>query len=155
METTNETGASTDKNEILKKYTRQPYPTLVKPAPNTEPDETDENEDGRYRALVQHMEKRGNAPRFRIIDRRGHIYGCGYAYLLGWFYTPPETLSIQTTTHVFTLTGKGLGKIEQSLLREKVKELREFHPGHDLEPEPDQPIITALTISSPFDKTAE
>jgi hypothetical protein len=43
-----------------------------------------------------------------------------------WFYTPLETLSIQTTTHVFTLTGKGMEKIEQSLLREKVKELREF-----------------------------
>lgn len=153
---TNETGAASNaKDEILKKYTKQPYPALVKPAPNAEPDETEENEDGRYRALVQHMEKRGNAPRFRIIDRRGHIYGCGYAYLLGWFYTPPETLSIQTTTHVFTLTGKGLEKIEQSLLREKVKELREFHPGHDQEPDAGQPIITGLTISSPFDKTAE
>ena len=156
METTNETGAaSSDKNDILKKYTRQPYPALVKPAPNAEPDETDENEDGRYRALVQHMEKRGNAPRFRIIDRRGHIYGCGYAYLLGWFYTPPETLSIQTTTHVFTLTGKGLEKIEQSLLREKVKELREFHPGQDQEPDAGQPIIIGLTVASPFEKKAE
>jgi hypothetical protein len=155
METTNATGASSDKDEILKKYTRQPYPALVKPAPNAESDETDENPDGRYRALVQHMEKRGNAPRFRIIDRRGHIYGCGYAYLLGWLYTPPETLSIQTTTHVFTLTGKGLKIIEQSLLREKVKELQEFHPGQDQEPEPGQPIITSLTISSPFEKTAE
>jgi len=151
---TNETGAtSSDKNEILKKYTRQSYPALVKPAPNAEPDEPDDNEEPGYHALVLHKEKR--APRFRIIDRRGHIYGCGYAYLLGWFYTPPETLSIQTTTHVFTLTGKGLEKIEQSLLREKVKELREFHPGHDQKPESGQPIITNLTISSPFDKTAE
>ena len=153
METTNATGASSDKDEILKKYTRQVYPALVKPAPNAEPDETDENEDGRYRALVQHMEKRGSAPRFRIIDRRGHIYGCGYAYLLGWFYTPPETLSIQTTTHVFTLTGKGLEKIEQSLLREKVKELREFHPGQDQEPDAGQPVINSLTISSRFENS--
>ncbi|GAB2517075.1 hypothetical protein [Spirosoma aerophilum] len=154
METTNATGASSDKDEILKKYTRQAYPALVKPAPNSEPNETEENEDGQYRALVQHMEKRGNAPRFRIIDRRGHIYGCGYAYLLGWFYTPPETLSIQTTTHVFTLTGKGLEKIEQSLLREKVKELREFHPGQDQEPDAGQPIITNLTVNTPWSDKA-
>lgn len=150
MAMTNETGASSDKNDLLKKYTRQPYPALVKP----EPVETEENEDGRYRALVQHMEKRGNAPRFRIIDRRGHIYGCGYAYLLGWFYTPPETLSIQTTTHLFTLTGQNLDKIEQALLREKVKDLREFHPGQDQKPEPNEPIITALTVTSRFAEAA-
>ena len=101
MEMTNETGAaSTAKDDLLKKYTRQPYAALVKPAPNAEPDESDENADRRYHALVEYREKRGNAPRFRIIDWRGHIYG---GYLLGWFYTPPETLSIQTTTHVFTL----------------------------------------------------
>lgn len=147
---TNETGASNDRAKILERFTRQPYPALVKPT--AEPDETEEADDGQYRALVQHMEKRGNAPRFHIIDRRGHIYGCGYAYLLGWFYTPPETLSIQTTTHVFTLTGRGLKIIERSLLREKVKELREFHPDQDQEPEPGQPMITHLAISSPFDK---
>ena len=45
MEMTNEIGtASSGKNEILKKYTRQPYPALVKPAPNAEPDDADENE---------------------------------------------------------------------------------------------------------------
>lgn len=156
METTNETGAaSSDKNALLEKYTRPKYPALVKPGAAPEPVETEENDDGQYKALRQHMEKRGNAPRFRIIDRRGHIYGCGYAYLLGWFYTPPETLSIQTTTHVFTLTGKGLEKIEQSLLREKVKELREFHPGQDQSPVSGEPIIERLTVTSRFDETSK
>lgn len=158
METTNGNTsgtASNDKNELLRKYTRQSFPALVKPAPNAEPDETEETEDNRYRALVEYREKRGNAPRFHIIDRQGRIYGCGYAYLLGWFYTPPETLSIQTTTHVFTLTGKNLHRVEQALLRERVKELREFHPHQDQEPEAGQPVISALTIASPFEKAAE
>ncbi|GAB4020618.1 hypothetical protein GCM10028808_62410 [Spirosoma migulaei] len=156
---TNETaqtasGNTSDKNALLEKYTRPKYPALAKPAVSAEPEESGEIEDGRYRALVEYRDKRGSAPRFRIIDRQGRIYGCGYAYLLGWFYTPPETLSIQTTTHVFTLGGQNMGRIEQALLREKVKELREFKPGDDVAPEAGEPLITFLSVSSRFEEKA-
>lgn len=147
METMNEKTASSDKADILKKYTRQPYPALVKP----EPAEAEESEENGYRALVEHREKKGNSPRFRIIDRKGVIYGCGYAYLLGWLYSPPETLSIYTTTHSFILTGRGLDKIEAALMREKVKQLREFHLSQDDMPGLGEPLIERLEISSRFE----
>lgn len=134
-----------DKKDLLEKYTRQPYPALVKPtAPAPEPQE------GEYKGLVKHIQKSGHNPRFRIIDRNGNIYGCGYAYLLGWFYTPPDTLTIQTTTHVFTLTGKSLKSIEEALLDEDMRELREYNPAKHTMPADGEPVIEKLTINSPW-----
>lgn len=132
-----------DKKDLLEKYTRQPYPALVKPtAPAPELDE------GEYKGLVKHIQKSGHNPRFRIIDRNGNSYGCGYSYLLGWLYTPPDTLTIQTTTHLFTLTGKSLKHIEDALMDEDMKELREFNPTKDTLPADGETVIEKLTIKS-------
>lgn len=132
-----------DKKDLLEKYTRQPYPALVKPAASAP--ELDESE---YKGLVKHIQKSGHNPRFRIIDRNGNSYGGGYSYMLGWFYTPPDTLTIQTTTHLFTLTGKSLKHIEDALMDEDMKELREFNPTKDTLPADGETVIEKLTIKS-------
>lgn len=140
---------TSDKSDILKKYTRQQYPALVKPAPDNtnETGEPEQDEASGYRALIEHREKKGNAPRFRIVDRNGQSHGCGYAYLLGWLYAPPDTLTLTTTTHVFVLSGKNLHRIENALMRERVKQLQEFRPDHDTVPADGEPIITHLDIT--------
>lgn len=136
------------KKGMVEKYTRTPYPSLVKP----EPTEADETNEGKYRAFVEHREKKGNTPRFRIIDRKGQYYGCGYAYLLGWFFSPPETLSIYTTTHIFILTGKGLEKIEDALMREKIHQLREFNPATDEMPTDGETVILSMKVANRFEE---
>lgn len=105
--------------------------------------------DGNYRALVTYREKKGGA-RFHLINRKGHIFGCGYAYLLGWFFLPPETLTIYTTTHRFTLSGDNLHLVEEALLREKVLQLREFDPTKDTTPANGLPVIKHLHVQSTF-----
>lgn len=121
-----------------------------KPA-DLEPDELD-NAEGTYQAMVIARGKK--SPRFHIITAKGHIVGCGYAYLLGWYYTPPDTLTIYTTTHQFTLTGEGMEQIERAFLREMVLQLREFNKDNDqLAPDHQgKPIIRKLTMRSAFDK---
>lgn len=115
--------------------------------------DADESDDGTYKAMKQYRGKKGT--RFHIIDHRGHIYGCGYPYLLGWYYSPPATLSIFTTTQQFILNGEGMEIIEQALLREAVMELREFNPKSDILPEPPQgdaklPVIRKIMIDTVF-----
>lgn len=136
-----------DKESLIEKFTGKPYPALVKPAKKA----ADDSEEKPYRALVKQIENK-RTPRFRIIDHKGNTYGCGYAYLLGWLYTPPDTLSIQTTTHVFILQGKNLKKIEDALMREKVRELCEYNPEKDTYPNEGDPIIEKLSI---IDRWAE
>ena len=133
-----------DKKPLLDKYTtRQPFPALVKPtAPAVE------LEEGEYKGLVKHIQKSGHNPRFRIIDRNGNSYGCGYSYMLGWLYTPPDTLTIQTTTHLFTLTGKSLKNVEEALLDEDMKELREYNPAKHTMPADGETIIEKITIKN-------
>lgn len=140
MENTNDS-----KKDLLEKYAsrKPPYPALVKP------DQEDLPEDphtGDYRGLIEHRGKRGNTPRFRIIDRKGNSYGCGYAYLLGWYFTPPDTLTIYTTTHVFTLNGDHLQRVEDSLMREKIESLCAFNPSRDKKPEAGEVCITQLLV---------
>lgn len=135
------------KKSFAEKYAsppKPPYPALVKPAPRS--DDEQENEAANYQALIKHREKKGHTPRFRVIDRQGQIFGCGYAYLLGWLYTPPGTLSIYTTTHAFILTGKHLTTIEKALMRENVEQLREFNPKTDLLPAEGEPLIEKMTV---------
>lgn len=140
---------TSDKNEILSKYTRQTFPTLVKPAPGqaNESDEQEQAEEPGYRALIEHREKKGAVARFRIVDRNGQSYGCGYAYLLGWLYIPPDTLTLYTTTQNFVLSGKNLHRVEDALMRERVKQLREFNPDQDAMPVDGEPIITHLDVT--------
>lgn len=107
--------------------------------------------DGAYDALVKVRGRK--SARFHIITADGEIIGCGYAYLLGWKYTPENTLTIFTTTHQFTMIGTGMEEIERALLREVVYELREYNGKADqLRPGYDGPIIQKLTIRSAFDK---
>jgi hypothetical protein len=158
METTNETapsGSGNTKEDLLNRYARPRYgaPTKPKQPEQPLPEDADAPEDGSYRALIQYRGRKGSA-RFRIVDRRGVSYGCGYAYMLGWLFTPPDTLSIQTTTHLFTIGGTGLHLIENALLREMVMELREFNPGQDTAPPEGQPLITHLAIMDRFKEKA-
>lgn len=121
---------------------------------DVEPDELD-NADGSYDALINARGRK--SPRFHIVTSKGHIHGCGYAYLLGWYLTPPDTLTIYTTTHQFTLTGDGMDIIERAFLREMVLQLREYNPASDtLAPDHEgkgkKPIIRKITVRSMFDK---
>lgn len=154
METTNETAPNDNgsgKKSLVEQYARPRFGALTKSKPvEREPaDDSDEPEDGSYRALIKYRGRK-SSPRFRIVDRRGVSYGCGYAYMLGWLYTPPDTLSIQTTTHLFTIGGTGMKVIEDALLREVVLELREFNPGQDTAPPNGEPMIDHLEIVDRF-----
>lgn len=136
------------RKNLLDKYTKPAYPKLVKPDPAATNDEEEDNGNGVYAALVKTREKKASTPRFRIVDRNGQMFGCGYAYLLGWMFSPPETLSIYTTTHAFILTGRNLSVIEKALLREKVEQLREFNPDKDTLPPEGEPLILSMIIDN-------
>lgn len=140
-----------DKDELLNKYGRKPYAPLVKPG-EVDKANQDEEEDGEigYRALIEHREKKGNTPRFRVLMANGQSYGCGYAYLLGWLHNPPDTLTFYTTTHSFVLSGKNLQKVENAFLREKIKQLREFNSKLDTMPGDGEPLIEQIVITSRF-----
>lgn len=130
-----------EKEALLEKYSGKKYPTLVPPVKEGEKGVED------YRALVE-QKQRGNNPRFRIVDRKGFSYGCGYAYLLGWLYSPPDLLTMQTTTHVFTIEGR----IELALMDEKIRELHEFSPERHTRPEEGQPVIERLEVKSRWEE---
>jgi hypothetical protein len=134
-----------EKDALIEKYTGKKYPALVPPpAPGAKQAED-------YRALVEHKQ-RGSNPRFRIVDRKGFSYGCGYAYLLGWLYSPPDLLTIQTTTQVFTIEGRNLERIELALMDEKIRELHEFNPELHNPPEEGQPIIERLEVKNRWEE---
>ena len=46
--------------------------------------------------------------------------------MIGWIFSPPNLLTLTTTTHTLAIQGKGLEEIDRALLDEKVKELREY-----------------------------
>jgi hypothetical protein len=141
-----------DKNDLLSKYGRKPYPVLVKPdSKTTDPDDSDDQEESGYRALIEQREKKGSAPRFRIVTAKGQSYGCGYAYFLGWLYSPPDTLTLYTTTHIFILSGRNLQRIENALMRDKVKQLREFNKSLDEMPLANEPLIESIEVTSRFE----
>ncbi|WP_138995285.1 hypothetical protein [Larkinella sp. C7] len=151
---TNETAqnnSGTDKKSLVEQYARPRYGAPIKPrqAEQEINNDTDQPEDGSYRALIKYRGRKSSS-RFCIITRQGVSYGCGYAYMLGWLFTPPDTLSIQTTTHLFTIGGTGLHLIESALLREVVMELREFNPGQDAAPPEGEPVITHLDVLNRF-----
>lgn len=105
-----------------------------------------------YEGLVEYS-RSGRNPRFRIIDGKGNSYGSGYAHLIGWLFTPPDVLTIHTTTHIFTIEGKGLAEIERALMDEKIKELREYNPGTHTLPEEPKTIIEKIEVASRFEGT--
>lgn len=134
----------TKKEDLIAKYSGKPFPPLQAPT-GFESAETD-----RYEGMAEYS-RPGRNPRFRIIDGKGISYGSGYAYLMGWMFTPPDILTIQTTTHVFTIEGKGLAEIERALMDEKVKELREYIPKIHILPEDAKIVIEKIEITSRFE----
>ena len=111
---------NTPKEDLIAKYNSKPFAPLVPPTEQNEPIEKAD-----YQALVETSRR---SARFRIVDYKGASYGSGYGYLMGWLLTPPNLLTLYTTTNIFTFEGKGLEAIERALMDEKVKELRVYNP---------------------------
>lgn len=133
------------KADILEKYSgSKPFPPL-KPRVSEESAEAVE-----YQALTENT-RPGRLARFRIIDGHGNSYGSGYAYLMGWLFTPPDVLVINTATHIFTIEGRGLEEIERSLMDEKLRELREYNPlTHKLTGD-EKTVIERLEVVNRFE----
>lgn len=113
---------NTPKEDLIGKYSGKTFAPLQPPTLQTPPTEKAD-----YEGLTTHS-KAGRSNRFRIIDKEGTSYGCGYAYLIGWVFTPPSMLTINTSTHICTIEGRGLEEIERALMDEKVKDLRAYNP---------------------------
>lgn len=133
-----------DKKTILGKYMNEPYPPLEKKAETTTPQLVAELPE--YSAFEEFKSRK--FPRFRIIDADGKSYGCSYAHLIDWVYSPSTLLTITTATRIFTFQGKRLGRIEQLLMEDKIKELvvysnNRFKPVSSN----NKPIIEELTIT--------
>lgn len=132
------------KEDLIAKYSGKPFPPLQAPEAQKF---TKEEE---YAGLVEYS-RSGRNPRFRLIDKKGNSYGSGYAYLMGWLFTPPDVLTIQTTTHVFTIEGKGLAEVERALMDEKVKELWEYNPKEHTLPEGIKTVIEKIEVVNRFE----
>jgi hypothetical protein len=139
---------NTSKEDLIAKYSgsKKVFAPLQPPAPQNEP--TEKNE---YQAFFRH-DKAGRNNRFRIIDKNGTSYGCGYAYLIGWVFTPPAMLTINTSTHICTIEGRGLEEIDRALLDEKVKELREYNPLKHTLSDDTKTVIEKLDFVSRFEE---
>ena len=131
-----------DNTELLKKYTGKPYPPLrkVESSPALIKDDND------YQAVVE-AKRGGRSLRFRIVDRAGVSYGCSYAHLLDWIFSPPALLTLNTTSRSFTLQGKNLGLIERLLMDDRVKELHCYNPEKHHPPEEGKPVIEKIEVN--------
>jgi hypothetical protein len=134
------------KEDLIGKYSGKPFQPLQAPASQQAAEAVD------YEGLVEYG-RSGRNPRFRIIDGKGNSYGSGFAHLMGWLFTPPDVLTLQTTTHIFTIEGKGLAEIERALMDEKIKELREYNPTIHRLPEEPKTIIEKIEVVSRFEGT--
>lgn len=133
------------KQDLIAKYSSKPFAPLQPPTPQNGNKELEA-----YQALVEGG-RAGRNTRFRIIDRKGVSHGCGYAYLIGWIFNPPDVLTLNTTTHTFTFEGRGLEEIERCLMDEKIKELREYNSQtHALTGE-EKTVIMKLEIINRFE----
>ncbi|MFN0200701.1 MAG: hypothetical protein ACKVTZ_04240 [Bacteroidia bacterium] len=137
------------KEDLVSKYSGKPkpYAPLKAPVPQSAVTETKSE----YKALVE-SGRAGRNTRFRIVDHKGNSYGSGYAHLMGWLFTPPDVLTINTTTHIFTIEGQGLEEIERALMDEKIRELREYNAKtHTLTGE-EKTVIQKLDIVNRFEE---
>lgn len=130
--------------DVLAKYGGKPYPPLEK---TTQQEKVEIVE---YNGLTEYSRSSRN-PRFRIVDKMGNSYGCGYAHLLGWLFTPPDIMTLQTTTHIFTIEGKGLEILERALMDEKVKEIREYSPTNYRISEENTVMIEKIAVVNRFE----
>jgi hypothetical protein len=134
------------KEDLISKYAAgKPYPPLTPPTAKNEDSEKTE-----YEGLTEYT-RAGRNNRFRIIDANGTSYGCGYAYLVSWIFTPPAMLTLNTSTHICTIEGQGLEEIDRALLDEKVKELRAYNPALHTLKEGIKTIIEKLEFVSRTD----
>ena len=131
-----------DKKDVLGKYQNKEYPPLEKPV--KQPPQLIK-EKSAYNAFEEFKSRK--SPRFRIVDADGKSYGCSYAHLIDWVFDPPTLLIITTSSRIFTIKGKNLGRIEQLLTEDKIKELFVFDAGRYKQPANNKSIIEELTIS--------
>lgn len=132
-----------DKKDFIGKYKNEPYPPLGKKADNPIPKVITEAND--YKAFEEFKGRK--SARFRIVDADGKSYGCSYAHLLDWVYSPPTLLTITTATRIFTFQGKHLGRLEQLIMEDKIKEIFVFDKSKHKPPPSNKPIIEELTIT--------
>lgn len=130
------------KEDLIAKYSSKAFAPLQPPTGQNEPTEKPE-----YEGLTLYT-KAGRNNRFRIVDASGTSYGCGYAYLIGWVFTPPSMLTLNTSTHICTIEGRGLEAIERALLDEKMKELRAYNPKTHALSENTKTVIEKLDFIS-------
>ena len=134
-----------DAQNLLDKYSsKKNYPPLGNAEGETSTEKTE------YSGLVEYG-RGGRNPRFRIVDNLGNSYGSSYAHLLGWLFTPPDILTLQTTTHIFTIEGKGLGTLERVLMDEKAKEIHAYNPAMHSLPEETKVFIEKIEIINRFE----
>lgn len=133
------------KKDLLNKYSGKVFAPLQPPILSKEGSELIE-----YRALLEYGSTK-RSTRFRIIDSKGVSHGCGYAFLIGWIFNPPDVLTINTTTHSFTLEGRGLAEIERLLMDEKIKELCEYNPKTHVLTGEEKTVIERLEIINRFE----
>lgn len=131
------------KEDLITKYSRKPYAQLARPIA------TESKEKSTYQALVENP-RPSRISRFKIVDGKGISYGCGYSYLIGWLFTPPDILTIHTTTHTFTIHGKGLDEIERSLMDEKLKELHQFNEQKHILTQDEKIKIELIKVADRF-----
>lgn len=134
-----EDSARQDSNP-LGKYDRKQYFALPKqPTPANEPP-------GDYQGVTELRGGRSSG-RFNIVDKMGTSYGCSYAHLIEWIFTPPAIITLMTTTRLFIIEGQNIEKIESLLLEGKLVSLREFNPTiHQKPDDPTSVIIETLSI---------
>lgn len=135
---------SNTKADLVERYTSKPFPPMEK----REGAQVKEKE--AYKAFTEYSRPGRNA-RFKIVDGKGHSYGCGYAHLIGWLFTPPDLLTIFTTTHTYTLEGSGLEEIERVLMEEKVKEICQFNDSVHLPATDPKCLITYIDVKNRFE----
>ena len=98
-----------------------------------------------YNAIEEFKSRK--SPRFRIVDADGKSYGCSYAHLIDWVFDPPALLIITTSSRIFTIKGKNLGRIEQLLTEDKIKELHVFKESKHNPSANNKPLIEEIEIS--------
>lgn len=98
----------------------------------------------------EHAKGRGRVSRFRIVDTIGNSYGCSYAHLIDWIYSPDHSITLHTSSRIYALTGRNLNRIEELLMEERIKGLYVFDPQrHNSITDKNEPIIEQLEILEP------
>ena len=112
------------------------------------------NHTGAYKAFEAFKNNRKGA-RFDILMADGRRYLCAYSYMSFGMYHPRGFLSFSSGHGAITIEGKGLEKLCDLLLEERVKRIIEFNPETDEEPKEGDAVVTKVHIKSPLDPHSE